>query len=141
VRPSVRRCVDCPSEGGARPAPYPGPRCATHNRDVQKARKARAHAQRVEKTYGLAEGEYEALLAFQGGVCALCGKGFARRRGSVDHDHASGRVRGIIHGWENTFVGRIRDSVQWAKNLVEYLQNPPARRAGLDRKPGESNDG
>ncbi len=93
------------------------------------------HARRVEAVYGLQEGEYEALLAFQGGVCALCQKPFKTRRGSVDHDHATGRVRGIIHGYENTFIGRIRDSVQWAKNLVQYLSDPPARRASLDRKP------
>jgi hypothetical protein len=90
----------------------------------------------VEKVYGLGPGEYEALLAFQGGVCALCGRPFSRKRGAVDHDHTTGRVRGIIHGWENTILGRIGDSVQWALRLVAYLQDPPARRAGLDRKPG-----
>lgn len=100
--------------------------------------KDRTHARWVEKTYGLAEGEYDALLAFQGGVCALCGKPGVTKRLAVDHDHATGRVRGLIHAWENTFVGRIRDSLQWALNLVGYLENPPARRAGLDRKPEEA---
>jgi hypothetical protein len=92
----------------------------------------------VETVYGLGPGEYDALLAFQGGVCYLCGKPFGRKRGAVDHDHRTGRVRGIIHGWENTILGRIRDSLTWAENLVEYLRESPAERAGLDRKPGES---
>lgn len=136
VRPTPRRCIDCPPDS-KRPAPKAGPRCVSHDREVKKARKARAHEQRVEKVYGLAPGEYEALLSFQGGVCALCGKPSVRKRLSVDHDHATGRVRGLIHGWENTFVGRIRDSLTWAENLVGYLSEPPAKRAGLDRKPGE----
>lgn len=127
-----RQCIDC-EPGSKRPAPKPGPRCATHHRDVLKARRARAHAQRVEKTYGLAEGEYEALLAFQGGVCALCGRPGVKKRLAVDHDHKTGEVRGLIHAWENTFIGRIRDSVQWAQRLVEYLTEPPAKRAGLNR--------
>jgi hypothetical protein len=136
AKPERPWCKDCRVEGipNTRPV-YKAGRCRTHDRAVQKARRDRAHAQRVEKTYGLAEGEYEALLAFQGGVCALCGKGFARRRGSVDHDHKTGEVRGIIHGWENTFIGRIRDSLDWARRLVAYLENSPARRAGLNRIP------
>ena len=89
----------------------------------------------METTYGLQEGEYDALLAFQGGVCALCGKGFATRRGSVDHDHETGRVRGIIHGWENTIIGRIHNSREWAMALYRYLTVSPAEKAGLDRKP------
>lgn len=134
---AAKRCVDCPP-GSTRPATQPGPRCMTHHRERRRAVKDRAHAQRVEKVYGLRPGEYEALLAFQGGVCALCEKPFKTRRGSVDHDHKTGRVRGIIHGYENTFIGRIRDSVKWARNLVEYLTIPPAMLAGLDRKPEES---
>lgn len=133
----TRTCIDCPA-GSRRPAPRPGPRCVTHHRARQRLLKERAHAKRVEKTYGLEEGEYDALLAFQGGVCALCGKPGVKKRLAVDHDHSTGRVRGLIHAWENTFIGRIRDSTQWARNLVAYLENPPARRAGLDRKPKET---
>lgn len=132
-----RICKDCTGAGitSRRPAPHPGPRCTSHHRAFRKAQRARAHAKRVEAVYGLAEGEYDALLAFQGGVCALCGKGFAKKRGAVDHNHKTGRVRGIIHGWENTIVGRIRDSAEWAENLAEYLRVSPAEKAGLDRLP------
>lgn len=129
-----KSCKEC-GPGSKRPAPHPGPRCTTHHRAFRKAQRDRAHAKRVEATYGLAEGEYDALLAFQGGVCALCGKPFSRKRGAVDHNHKTGRVRGIIHGWENTIVGRIGDSVEWARNLVEYLTKSPAEKAGLDRIP------
>lgn len=126
-------CKTCGSK--TRAATKPGPRCATCYREFKREQAARAHAKRVEKVYGLAEGEYDALLAFQGGVCALCGRPFGRKRGAVDHNHRTGRVRGIIHGWENTILGRIRDSLDWARNLVAYLEKSPAERAGLDRKP------
>ena len=129
-----QRCKDCGSS--TRPANKPGPRCATCYRSVVKARRERAHARRVEQTYGLAEGEYEKLLAFQGGVCALCRKPFKTKRGAVDHNHKTGRVRGIVHGWENTIIGRIGDSAEWARRLVDYLTSSPAERAGLDRRPG-----
>lgn len=132
---ATRTCIDC-EPGSRRPATKPGPRCVTHHRAIVRARKDRAHAKRVEETYGLAEGEYDALLAFQGGVCAICWKPFRAKRGAVDHDHKTGRVRGIIHGWENTILGRVRDSIAHLQAFIDYLNNPPARRAGLDRKPG-----
>lgn len=42
--------------------------------------------------------DYNALLASQGGGCAIngCTRRPKTRRFSVDHDHASGRVRGIL---------------------------------------------
>lgn len=44
----------------------------------------------------LSPDEYEALLEAQGGVCAICGNPPAKRRLSVDHDHATGKVRGLL---------------------------------------------
>lgn len=131
----MKPCIDCPA-GSKRPAGHPGPRCATHHRAIIKARREKAHAARVQQTYGLRPGEYDELLAFQGGVCALCGKPGVKKRLSVDHCHKTGEVRGLIHAWENTIVGRIRDSLTWAENLAEYLRESPAKKAGLNRKPG-----
>lgn len=128
-------CKDCKAEGLTNNRPvYQAGRCRTHHRAVLKARRERQHAQRVEKTYGLADGEYGALLTFQGGVCALCGRPGVKKRLAVDHDHKTGEVRGLIHAWENSFIGRVRDSVEWFERAAEYLRNPPARQAGLNRK-------
>lgn len=132
----AKDCKDC-EPGSGRPATYPGPRCYTHHRARKRALSARNHARRVEVTYGLREGEYGELLDAQGGVCALCQKPFGRKRGAVDHDHDTGRVRGIIHGWENTIIGRIGNSRDWAMRLYQYLTVSPAKKAGLDRKPGD----
>ena len=40
--------------------------------------------------------EYNAMLAAQHGGCALCGAPPTRNRLAVDHDHETGRVRGIL---------------------------------------------
>lgn len=53
--------------------------------------------------YGIDEGEYQRLLAAQGGVCAVC-KQPPRHRNSagdiqrlhVDHNHETGEVRGLL---------------------------------------------
>ena len=60
------------------------------------AQRARAHARYVERTYGLEPGEYDRMLEAQDGRCAICGKQPRTKRLSVDHDHNTGRVRGLL---------------------------------------------
>lgn len=118
-----------------RPANRPGPRCETCHREVKKERAQKARERRVEKVYGLSVEDYDAIMAEQGGVCAICKKPFVRKRGSVDHDHdiekthgSRASVRGIIHAWENTTIGRCAHDPEWFLAAAEYLTNPPARR-------------
>lgn len=92
---AARPCKDC-EPGSKRPAPHPGPRCATHHREFRKTSRKRAAEKRIEKVYGLTSGQYEALRAAQGFVCAICRRPSRVRRLAVDHDHVSGAVRGLL---------------------------------------------
>jgi len=48
-------------------------------------------------TYGIEPEDYERMLAAQHGGCALCGSGPGPRRNlPVDHDHVTGRIRGLL---------------------------------------------
>lgn len=132
----ARICRDCVAEGVTtrRPAPHPGPRCATHRRAAESARKARAHERRVQQTYGLEPGQYELLLAAQGRRCAICQKATgARRRLAVDHDHETGEVRGLLCKPCN-YVLLGRYPAPALERALAYLANPPARAVlGGDR--------
>lgn len=119
-----------------RPAPHGGPRsrrCTTHQRAFRRAGKARTADSRITRVYGLAPGEYDELLAFQGGTCAIPGcpaKGVTKRL-AVDHDHDTGEVRGLLcspHNYEllGRFAGDLRAG-------LDYLADPPARRMRLGR--------
>ena len=132
--PRVRRCKDCEPDSH-RPAPHPGPRCATHHRAVLKARRAAAHEQRVQKIYGLAPGRYAALYAAQGGRCAICRRATGKaKKLAVDHDHrccpgpvSCGRcVRGLLCGPCNRdVIGRL--DLDGLSRAYWYLVNPPAQ--------------
>jgi len=131
--PSKQRiCVDCPppkSPSKLRPAPHPGPRCTTHHRVVIKERKAKAHERHVIKTYDIEPGFYNRLLAYQGGVCAICKKARGvRKRLGVDHDHKkeTNNVRGLLCLNCNQVIARFRDDVELFRSAIAYLQNPPA---------------
>lgn len=122
-----KRCKDCRSQGDCskRPAPHPGPRCATHHREFKKVQKARSHERRVQKTYDLPPGHYDALLAFQGGLCAICWKARGLKRAlAVDHDHETGQVRGALCQHCNFHLLGFYGPLQLQRAL-EYLNSPP----------------
>lgn len=56
------------------------------------------------KALGVSDEQYERLLAAQGGGCAICGNTPKTRRLHVDHDHATGEVRGLICHRDNRFL-------------------------------------
>lgn len=78
--------------------------------------------------YGITVEDYQRMLGAQGGVCAICGsddpkmrKG-ARQRFCVDHDHETGRVRGLLCMPCNTALGGFRDDPERLRKAVTYLE-------------------
>ncbi len=61
------------------------------------------------------------MLSAQGGVCAICNQPPTKHRLAVDHDHASGRVRGLLHNTCNAALGALRDSVAVLDSAKSYL--------------------
>lgn len=126
----IRRCRDCVAGGitTSRPAPHPGPRCATHWAAEQRRRRDAAHERRILATYDdLGEGEYAALRVVQGGVCALCRRATGQaKRLAVDHDHRTGQVRGLLCSPCNSMLAHARDDLAFFIRCIEYLCHPPA---------------
>lgn len=58
---------------------------------------------------GMSVDRYDAMLAAQGGTCAICGKPPKQKRLAVDHDHVTGEVRGLLCGPCNTMLGRMEE--------------------------------
>lgn len=84
----------------------------------------------LKKAYGLTMEQYESMLVAQHGVCATCHKpettlshwnGNAKRL-HVDHDHVTGKVRGLLCGRCNAALGHAGDSITTLLALVQYLQ-------------------
>lgn len=120
------KCKDC-EPGSKRPAPHPGPRCATHHRERKKALKQAAHSRSIYERYGLTSEQYEALYEAQGGVCYICQRATgAKKKLAVDHDHATGYVRGLCCGPCNSILAHLRDDTNAAYRVWEYLVRPPA---------------
>lgn len=69
--------------------------------------------------YGLNPGEFESMLTSQGGTCAVC----RRRPGvQVDHDHATGRFRGILCDGCNGGLSAFYEREDLLITAIEYLE-------------------
>ena len=83
----------------------------------------------IRKLYGLDPIEYERILAAQDNCCAICQKPCAtRKKLSVDHDHATGEVRGLVCLLCNMGLGKFRDGAELLRRAVAYLESPRATR-------------
>lgn len=84
------------------------------------------------------------LKTVQGGLCPLCLKEIdlsIPKEGVVDHDHDTGRIRGVLHRSCNAAEGKATNAImQWGckskdypsilaylKRLVAYLESEPTR--------------
>ena len=84
-------------------------------RHVKNARVQAWRRQGIEITWD----EYEALRKAQGEACKLCGKS---RQLAVDHDHATGYVRGLLCAQCNTGIGHLGDNVEGLERAIAYLR-------------------
>lgn len=80
------------------------------------------------RVYGMTLDDYRKLMAAQAGACFICGKRFtAGRVPQRDHDHATGEVRGLLCARCNTQIGYMHEDVEWLRNALDYLTDPPSR--------------
>ena len=78
-----------------------------------------------ERLYGIDQEDYEFLLACQGGVCAICKKPTTRKdtdRLCIDHNHKTGKVRGLLCHRCNTGIGMLQDDPKLLLKAITYLQ-------------------
>jgi hypothetical protein len=73
------------------------------------------------KKYGMTLADYDRLLESQVGGCALCGRKPGRTPLHVDHDHTTGRIRGILCHQCNWYLGVIEQDRTILWRIMEYL--------------------
>jgi DNA-binding transcriptional MerR regulator len=76
------------------------------------------------KRYGINIEEFDRMIESQNGKCAICGKHYSELEKSlcVDHDHNTGKVRGLLCHTCNMILGNTHDSIFVLKKAIEYLQ-------------------
>jgi hypothetical protein len=81
---------------------------------------------RLWDLYRLTPEEYETILNFQKGVCAISGKPPKKVRLNVDHNHKTGQIRGLLTMSINKGLGYFNDDPKLLRAAADYLENYPA---------------
>ncbi len=91
--------------------------------------KSRLRSAHLRFWFGLTHEEYEAMMASQNGLCAICGKPETRlwkgkpTRLAVDHDHSPPHtIRGLLCSKCNHGIGSFLDSPALLEAAAAYLR-------------------
>lgn len=74
------------------------------------------------RRYGITLAQYSVMLREQDGSCLICDDVDIDRRLHVDHDHATGAVRGLLCGRCNVGLGCFRDDPKLLRLAATYLE-------------------
>jgi hypothetical protein len=84
----------------------------------------------MKQRYGITKDDYDKMLHEQNGVCAICKQpetvtdkrsNNMIKRLSIDHDHKTGKVRGLLCGKCNKAIGLLNDSHILTQVATDYL--------------------
>jgi hypothetical protein len=89
----------------------------------------KARSDNLKRHFGITTEEYSTMLERQKGVCAICGKPETRKSSSgtvqplsIDHDHLTGQIRGLLCHECNHLLGAANDNIGVLWQAVKYLQ-------------------
>ena len=82
---------------------------------------------RFKNCYGITTDDYSKMFQGQDGYCALCGKCQSEltRCLDVDHNHLTGKVRGLLCSECNTGLGKFRvdeKGIELLEKAINYLK-------------------
>jgi hypothetical protein len=90
----------------------------------------------LKRQYGISEAERDAMIKEQRGFCSICLESDAVH---VDHDHKTGRVRGVLCFSCNAALGQFKDRPDALRRAAEYLEGnvwkPTLEAPGVCQQP------
>ncbi|MFL6056858.1 MAG: endonuclease VII domain-containing protein [Actinoallomurus sp.] len=130
VSDGMRYCARCKetkpvSEFGhnrAEPSGLATYRRPCHNQvmaEIKAKRHGSVRSYHLKRRYGLSEQDVEGLSKKHGDLCLIC---LHRRPLHVDHDHATGEVRGMLCFSCNGALGQFKDDATVMWRAVDYLE-------------------
>jgi hypothetical protein len=76
-----------------------------------------------KKLYGITPQEFIELLKKQNGVCAICFKSCTAKKSlGVDHNHQTGKIRGLLCHNCNIGIGNLKDDIFLLQRAIEYIK-------------------
>ena len=95
------------------------------SKQYQSTRKEHNKDYRLKRCFGISLEEYNRKLQLQEFQCAICHihQDELTLSLSVDHNHKTNQIRGLLCNNCNTAIGRLKENPEYFKNAVEYLDH------------------
>ncbi len=79
---------------------------------------------KLKHKYGITIEQYEELLYACNGKCEICGAAFGKNGNplSIDHDHETGKIRGLLCDKCNLGVSHFRDNIDLMLAAAQYIE-------------------
>ena len=78
-------------------------------------------AYNLNKKYKITPLQYRQIFLAQDRVCKVCGKS-SKGTLHVDHDHVSGKIRGLLCSKCNTMLGLSDESIETLNKAIQYIK-------------------
>lgn len=80
---------------------------------------------RLYSQYGITIDDYNRMFEEQCGGCAICGihQSKLKKALSVDHNHRTGQIRGLLCNKCNLLLGNASDNFVLLRSAADYLEN------------------
>mgnify|MGYP001579814135 CR=1 FL=1 len=87
----------------------------------RRARRQKYRTKQTVRNKRMNAEQFARLTAIHGDRCMVCGEGNGKHRLAVDHDHETGRIRGLLCHRCNTALGLFRDDPRLLARAANYL--------------------
>lgn len=109
-----RRCNVCDSDRGK-----------TYYQSKSESEPEYYQNQHLKQRFGITLVDYDKMAEIQNGVCDICGGPEKRKnvsRLSVDHDHATGKIRALLCDRCNRLIGMAEEDIILLNKAIKYLR-------------------
>lgn len=102
-------------------------KCNSKYHKTPSARK-KQRINKLKRMYNMTVTEYDEMFEQQNGVCAICGQSesvinvYGLPRLSIDHNHKTGKVRGLLCNNCNALLGFSKESILILQSTINYLR-------------------
>ena len=99
----------------------------------------------LKTRYGITTDEYDNIVSLQNGVCAICKENTAGGRGrnsrlAVDHDHVTGKIRGLLCSMCNQGIGMFKDNPELLQKAFDYLYSTSSSKFSSNKSSSKSSN-